>query len=140
MQDRYTSKVFDIDYTSSRKKMRDARVMSEAEALDQLKLSETTDAYQRADFQKKTSNLIKDLRASNQPDLLSLFISEYNLTSDEGLSLMTLVGLFLESQIIKQGINYLLIKLLERVGPGILVAVNHLWLTLQLLLLVLQIG
>ena len=86
MQDQYTSKVFDIDYTSSRKKMRDARVMSEAEALDQLKLSETTDAYQRADFQKKTSNLIKDLRASNQPDLLSLFISEYNLTSDEGLS------------------------------------------------------
>ena len=95
MQDEYTSKVFDIDYTSSRKKMRDARVMSEAEALDQLKLSETTDAYQRADFQKKTSNLIKDLRASNQPDLLSLFISEYNLTSDEGLSLMTLVEAFL---------------------------------------------
>ena len=95
MQDQYTSKVFDIDYTSSRKKMRDARVMSEAEALDQLKLSETTDAYQRADFQKKTSNLIKDLRASNQPDLLSLFISEYNLTSDEGLSLMTLVEAFL---------------------------------------------
>ncbi|MDB4099632.1 bifunctional proline dehydrogenase/L-glutamate gamma-semialdehyde dehydrogenase PutA, partial [Candidatus Thioglobus sp.] len=59
------------------------------------KLSETTDAYQRADFQKKTSNLIKDLRASNQPDLLSLFISEYNLTSDEGLSLMTLVEAFL---------------------------------------------
>ena len=29
MQDQYTSKVFDIDYTSSRKKMRDARVMSE---------------------------------------------------------------------------------------------------------------
>ena len=95
MQEQYTSKVFDIDYTSSRKKMRDARVMSEAEALDQLKLSETTDAYQRADFQKKTSNLIKDLRASNQPDLLSLFISEYNLTSDEGLSLMTLVEAFL---------------------------------------------
>jgi len=32
MQEQYTSKVFDIDYTSSRKKMRDARVMSEAEA------------------------------------------------------------------------------------------------------------
>ena len=64
MQDQYTSKVFDIDYTSSRKKMRDARVMSEAEALDQLKLSETTDAYQRADFQKKTSSL-QNLRKLN---------------------------------------------------------------------------
>ena len=95
MQDQYTSKVFDIDYTPSRKKMREARVMSEAEVLDQLKLSEKTDVYQRIDFQKKTSNLIKDLRASNQPDLLSLFISEYNLTSDEGLSLMTLVEAFL---------------------------------------------
>ncbi|MDB4038598.1 bifunctional proline dehydrogenase/L-glutamate gamma-semialdehyde dehydrogenase PutA [Candidatus Thioglobus sp.] len=95
MQDQYTSKVFDIDYTPSRKKMREARVMSEAEVLDQLKLSEKTDVYQRIDFQKKTSNLIKDLRTSNQPDLLSLFISEYNLTSDEGLSLMTLVEAFL---------------------------------------------
>ena len=36
MQDQYTSKVFDIDYTPSRKKMREARVMSEAEVLDQL--------------------------------------------------------------------------------------------------------
>ncbi|WP_416695030.1 bifunctional proline dehydrogenase/L-glutamate gamma-semialdehyde dehydrogenase PutA [Candidatus Pseudothioglobus sp. Uisw_050_01] len=95
MQDQYTSKVFDIDYTPSRKKMREARVMSEAEVLDQLKLSEKTDVYQRIDFQKKTSNLIRDIRASNQPDLLSLFISEYNLTSDEGLSLMTLVEAFL---------------------------------------------
>lgn len=95
MQDQYASKVFDIDYTPSRKKLREARVISEVEAIEHLKLSEKTDAYQRIDFQEKTSNLIKDLRASNQPDLLSLFISEYNLTSDEGLSLMTLVEAFL---------------------------------------------
>ena len=46
-------------------------------------------------FKSKTSELIKELRSSSQPDLLSLFVSEYNLTSDEGLSLMTLVEAFL---------------------------------------------
>ena len=95
MQDQYHSKIFEVDYTLTRNKMRDARVISEKEILNQLKLSEKTDTDQRIDFQKKTANLIIDLRSSNQPDLLSLFISEYNLTSDEGLSLMTLVEAFL---------------------------------------------
>ena len=53
MQDQYVSKVFDIDYTPSRKKLREARVISEVEAIEHLKLSEKTDAYQRNRFPGK---------------------------------------------------------------------------------------
>ena len=95
MQNQFNSKIFEIDYSPSRRNMRNARVMDEGEILNHLKLFEKTSLNQRIDLQQKTASLIKDLRASNQPDLLSLFISEYNLTSDEGLSLMTLVEAFL---------------------------------------------
>jgi len=95
MQNQFNSKIFEIDYSPSRKNMRNARVMDEGEILNYLKLFEKTSLNQRKDLQQKTASLIKDLRVSNQPDLLSLFISEYNLTSDEGLSLMTLVEAFL---------------------------------------------
>lgn len=86
---------FEIDKSSIRNSVRDARVMSEVDAINNLQLFECTSSDQRIDFQKNTSNLIKHLRCSSQPDLLSLFVSEYNLTTDEGLSLMTLVEAFL---------------------------------------------
>ena len=86
---------YKVDYSPLRNKIRDARVVSEADALNDLKLFELTNSDQRTIFQSKTSELIKQLRQSSQPDLLSLFVSEYNLTSDEGLSLMTLEEAFL---------------------------------------------
>ena len=86
---------FEVDYSLLRNNIRDARIMGEEEVLKCLQLSEKTSLDQRIKFQTKTTNLIERLRSSNQPDLLSLFVSEYNLTSDEGLSLMTLVEAFL---------------------------------------------
>ena len=86
---------FKVDNSLIRSNLRNARVMSEVDSIDQLHLSDCTSTEQRIEFQKKTSNLIQQLRSSSQPDLLSLFVSEYNLTSDEGLSLMTLVEAFL---------------------------------------------
>ena len=86
---------FEVDYSSIRNSVRDARVMSEVDAIKHLQLFEHTSSDQRIGFQTNTSNLIQQLRSSSQPDLLSLFVSEYNLTSDEGLSLMTLVEAFL---------------------------------------------
>ena len=86
---------YKVDYSPLRNKIRDARVVSESDALNDLKLFELTNSDKRTIFQSKTSELIKQLRQSSQPDLLSLFVSEYNLTSDEGLSLMTLVEAFL---------------------------------------------
>ena len=86
---------FEVDYSPLRNNVRDARVMIELDAIKYLQSFENTSSDQRSIFQTKTSDLIKQLRSSSQPDLLSLFISEYNLTSDEGLSLMTLVEAFL---------------------------------------------
>ena len=91
----YSNLKFKVDYAPLRNKIRDARVMSESDAIKHLQLFEQSRSDQRAIFQSKTSELIKQLRDSSQPDLLSLFVSEYNLTSDEGLSLMTLVEAFL---------------------------------------------
>ena len=90
-----TQQKFEVDYSLLRNNIREARIMSEEEVLKCLQLSEKTSLDQRIKFQTKTTNLIERLRSSNQPDLLSLFVSEYNLTSDEGLSLMTLVEAFL---------------------------------------------
>ncbi len=95
MHNQINLKIFEIDYSPSRKNIRDARILHEGDILNHLKLFEKTSLNLRKDLQQKTASLIKDLRASSQPDLLSLFISEYNLTSDEGLSLMTLVEAFL---------------------------------------------
>ena len=91
----YSHLNFEVDYSSLRNNIRGARVMSESDVMKHLQLFEQTHSDQRSIFQTKTSDLIKQLRSSSQPDLLSLFISEYNLTSDEGLSLMTLVEAFL---------------------------------------------
>ncbi|HIF88867.1 MAG TPA: bifunctional proline dehydrogenase/L-glutamate gamma-semialdehyde dehydrogenase PutA, partial [Candidatus Thioglobus sp.] len=54
-----------------------------------------TNSTQREQFRSVTTSFIKELRAENKPDLLSLFISEYSISSEEGLSLMTLVEAFL---------------------------------------------
>ena len=91
----YSHLKFEVDYSPLRNKIRDARVMSEIDAIEHLQLFEQTRSDQRVIFKSQTSDLIKQLRDSSQPDLLSLFVSEYNLTSDEGLSLMTLVEAFL---------------------------------------------
>ena len=85
----------ELDYSDFRNVIRNSRVMTESNSLNYLQSLEDTSLKQRLEFQKKTTTLIQDLRLSSNPDLLSLFISEYNLTSEEGLSLMTLVEAFL---------------------------------------------
>ena len=72
---------FEVDYSSLRNNIRDARVMSELDVMKHLQLFEQTGSDQRTYFETKTTELIKQLRSSSQPDLLSLFVSEYNLTS-----------------------------------------------------------
>ncbi|MBT7276059.1 MAG: bifunctional proline dehydrogenase/L-glutamate gamma-semialdehyde dehydrogenase PutA, partial [Woeseiaceae bacterium] len=91
----YSHLDFEAEYSPLRNYIRGARVMTELDAIKHLQLFEQTCSDQRAIFKTKTSELIQELRSSSQPDLLSLFVSEYNLTSDEGLSLMTLVEAFL---------------------------------------------
>ena len=86
---------FLIDYSPSRKAIRDARVMKESEAISRLIRIENTTVNQRVEISQKTSNLIVKLRKTKRPDLLSQFIAEYNLNSEEGLSLMTLAESFL---------------------------------------------
>ena len=75
-----------IDYSASRKAIRDARVMKESEAISRLIRIENTTVNQRVEISQKTSNLIVKLRKTKRPDLLSQFIAEYNLNSEEGLS------------------------------------------------------
>ena len=87
--------ILSIDYTALRQKIRASRVIPEDQALAQLRVLECTDSNQREQFRSVTTSFIKELRAENKPDLLSLFISEYSISSEEGLSLMTLVEAFL---------------------------------------------
>ena len=84
-----------VDYSKLRNIIRESRVKTESEILDYLQSIENTSLQDRLRFQKITIALIDELRFISKPDLLSLFISEYNLTSEEGLSLMTLVEAFL---------------------------------------------
>ena len=83
------------NYTALRQEIRAARVIPEEQALAQLRMLECTDSAQRERFRSITTSFIKELRVENKPDLLSLFISEYSISSEEGLSLMTLVEAFL---------------------------------------------
>ena len=85
----------EVDYSKLRNIIRESRVKTESEILDYLQSIENTSLQDRLRFQKITIALIDELRLISKPDLLSLFISEYNLTSEEGLSLMTLVEAFL---------------------------------------------
>ena len=84
-----------VDYSKMRRAIRCARVMPEALALQQLQQLDSTDKVQRNMFSSTTERFISKLRRSHKPDLLSQFISEYSISSDEGLSLMTLVEAFL---------------------------------------------
>ena len=47
-----------IDYSASRKAIRDARVMNESEAISRLIQIENTTVNQRVEISQKTSNLI----------------------------------------------------------------------------------
>ncbi len=89
----YSHLEFEVDYSLQRNNIRESRVMSEVDALEFLKEFDQTNSDQRAIFKSKTSELIKQLRNLSQLTCVTI-VSEYNLTSDEGLSLMTLVEAF----------------------------------------------
>ena len=83
------------DYSDLRQAVRNARVLKEQKALSNLINIDKTSVEQRTVISQKTSDLITKLRQTKKPDLLSQFIAEYNLNSEEGLSLMTLAESFL---------------------------------------------
>ena len=83
------------DYSDLRQAVRSARVMKERQALSNLIKIDKTSVNQRTLISQKTSDLITKLRQTKKPDLLSQFIAEYNLNTEEGLSLMTLAESFL---------------------------------------------
>jgi len=83
------------DYSDLRQAVRSARVMKERQALSNLIKIDKTSINQREVISQKTSDLIAKLRKTKKPDLLSQFIAEYNLNTEEGLSLMTLAESFL---------------------------------------------
>jgi len=83
------------DYSDLRQAVRNARVLKEQQALSNLIKIDKTSVKQRAVISQKTSYLIEKLRQTKKPDLLSQFIAEYNLNTEEGLSLMTLAESFL---------------------------------------------
>ena len=83
------------DYSDLRQAVRNARVLKEQKALSNLINLDKTSVEQRTVISQKTSDLITKLRQTKKPDLLSQFIAEYNLNSEEGLSLMTLAESFL---------------------------------------------
>ena len=64
-----TQQKLEVDYSLLRNNIRDARIMSEEEVLKCLQSSEKTSLDQRIKFQTKTTNLIKRLRSSNQPEI-----------------------------------------------------------------------
>jgi len=94
------------DYSDLRQAVRSARVMKEHQALSNLIKIDKTSVNQRAVISQKTSDLIAKLRQTKKPDLLSQFIAEYNLNTEEGLSLMTLAESFLRVLTIKLEINF----------------------------------
>ena len=83
------------DYSDLRQAVRNARVLKEQKALSNLINLDKTSVEQRTVISQKTSDLITKLRQTKKPDLLSQFIAEYNLNTEEGLSLMTLAESFL---------------------------------------------
>jgi len=83
------------DYSDLRQAVRSARVIKERQAVSNLINIDKTSTKQRAVISQKTSDLITKLRQTKKPDLLSQFIAEYNLNTEEGLSLMTLAESFL---------------------------------------------
>jgi len=83
------------DYSDLRQAVRGARVIKEHKAISNLIKIDKTSANQRALISQKTSDFITRLRQTKKPDLLSQFIAEYNLNTEEGLSLMTLAESFL---------------------------------------------
>ena len=94
------------DYSDLRQAVRSARVMKEHQALSNLIKIDKTSVNQRAVISQKTSDLITKLRQTKKPDLLSQFIAEYNLNTEEGLSLMTLAEFFYVYLTIKLEINF----------------------------------
>lgn len=78
------------DLNSLRKAIRAARLVDEQLALQHLFSIDSSDPRIRTYISQQTARLVQQIRDTQSPDLLSLFLAEYNLTSEEGLALMTL--------------------------------------------------
>ncbi len=79
-----------ITQDSLRKIIRQNRLIDEKTALINLNNIDTSQVLQRDIISHKTAQIIREIRQTKSPDLLSLFVDEYNLNSEEGLALMTL--------------------------------------------------
>ena len=73
-----------------RKTIRNAHLISESAALQALLQSADLDASVRKRITDRAVDIVRHIRDSSDPGMMELFLSEYGLSSDEGVALMCL--------------------------------------------------
>ncbi|MCJ8307515.1 MAG: bifunctional proline dehydrogenase/L-glutamate gamma-semialdehyde dehydrogenase PutA [Hyphomicrobiales bacterium] len=73
-----------------RKTIRNAHLMPESDALQALLQSADLDASVRKRITERAVDIVRHIRDSSDPGMMELFLSEYGLSSDEGVALMCL--------------------------------------------------
>ena len=73
-----------------RTEIRNAQLMPEGEALAALLRSADLDAATRQRITRRAVDIVRRIRESSDPGMMELFLSEYGLSSDEGVALMCL--------------------------------------------------
>jgi RHH-type proline utilization regulon transcriptional repressor/proline dehydrogenase/delta 1-pyrroline-5-carboxylate dehydrogenase len=75
---------------AARKKVRDYHVADEAWIIDQLNCSSALSREQRHNISERSVELIDHIRHSGKPGMMDQFLSEYGLSTNEGIALMCL--------------------------------------------------
>ena len=75
---------------ASRKKVRDFHIADEAWVIEQLGSSDTLSKQQRENISERSVELIDHIRHSGKPGMMDQFLSEYGLSTNEGIALMCL--------------------------------------------------
>jgi len=70
--------------------MRSAHLADESEIAAYMQSNSNITAVERKQISQSAVKLIKDIRADNSPGLMEVFLSEYGLSTDEGVALMCL--------------------------------------------------
>ena len=72
--------------------IRDWHLADEQSVLDHLKTKAAISVNARANMSDRARDLIEDIRADGQSGLMEVFLTEYGLSTDEGIALMCLAG------------------------------------------------
>jgi RHH-type proline utilization regulon transcriptional repressor/proline dehydrogenase/delta 1-pyrroline-5-carboxylate dehydrogenase len=79
-----------IRIESSRQKVRDFHIADEAWVIEQLNPLSTFSLQQRQNISERSIELIDHIRHSGKPGMMDQFLSEYGLSTNEGIALMCL--------------------------------------------------